>query len=72
MKKLNVKTFTNETREEILSWSKNIEFIKGEGELLVDNGYVKIGQKVVLTSAGNVYKIEEDLLEDIKEVIENC
>jgi hypothetical protein len=69
MTKLKIKTFSDDTRNEILSWSDEVEFIQGEGELLVDNGYVKVGQQVVLTSSGNVYKIEPDLVEDIKQLM---
>lgn len=69
MTKLQIKTFSDDTRNEILSWSDEVEFIQGEGELLVGNGYVKVGQQVVLTSSGNVYKVEPDLVEDIKQLM---
>ena len=69
MTKLQIKTFSDETRDEILSWSDEVEFLQGEGELLVQNGYVKVGQKVVLTSSGNVYKIEDDLVKDIEQLM---
>lgn len=69
MTKLQIKTFSDDTRDEILSWSDEVEFLIGEGELLVDNGYVKVGQQVVLTSSGNVYKVEDDLVEDIKQLM---
>ena len=69
MAKLQIKTFSDDTRDEILSWSDDVEFIQGEGELLVGNGHVKVGQQVVLTSSGNVYKVEHDLVEDIKQLM---
>lgn len=69
MPKLQIKTFSDDTRDEILSWSNEVEFIQGEGELWVGNDYVKVGQQVVLTSAGNVYKVESDLVHDIKQLM---
>ena len=71
VKNLKILTFTDETREEILSLSDDIEFIHSEGELLVDNGYVKIGQQVILSSSGNVYKIEHDLAKDINTILKS-
>lgn len=71
IKNLKILTFTDETREEILSLSNDIEFIHSEGELLVDNGYVKIGEKVILSSSGNVYKLEHDLAEDIDRLLKS-
>jgi len=69
MTTIHIKTFSNDTRDEILSWSDQVKFIKGEGELLVDNAHVKVGQQVVLTSLGNVYMVEQDLAEDIKRLM---
>ncbi len=51
--------------EDYLKLSDSIEAYPLEGEILVDNGYVKHGQIFVITAAGSVYCIEEDLFEEL-------
>ena len=75
MKKLIVRQFyftDMKSLEKFEDWSPSIEAYPAEGEISVDNGYVKEGQYVCKTSAGNVYKLESDLLADLMqaEVVE--